>query len=125
MKKIPILIALFASISIIQGCYYDKAELVYPINTNTCDTIGMTYTTHVQPIIQNYCYSCHAGTAPSGGGIVLDSYAGVKNFAAGGGSLIDRITSTDPSVQMPRGGPKLSDCDISKIKAWVNAGTPN
>ena len=125
MKKILVIIFIFTFIIFIEGCSYDKAEQVYPINGNACDTTSMTYTTNVQPIIQNYCYSCHAGTAPSGGGIVLDSYAGVKNFAAGGGSLIDRITSTDPSVQMPRGGPKLSDCDISKIKAWVNAGTPN
>lgn len=125
MKKAPLIIIFLITIVIMQSCYYDKAEQVYPINSNTCDTTSITYTINMQPIIQNYCYSCHAGTAPSGGGIVLDSYAALKNFAAGGGSLIGRITSTDPLVQMPRGGPKLSDCDISKIKAWVNAGTPN
>lgn len=124
MKKTLIITFVFASILTIQSCYYDKAEQVYPITSNTCDTTAITYTTKVQPIIQNYCYSCHAGTASAGAGIVLDNYLAVKAFVPSG-SLVNRLITTDPSLLMPKGGPKLSDCDISKIKAWVNAGAPN
>lgn len=124
MKKILIPILFFVCLMALQSCYYDKAEQVYPIKSNTCDTSAMTYTTHVQPIIQNYCYSCHAGAASAGAGIVLDSYLSLKAFVPSG-SLVNRLVTTDPSILMPKGGPKLSDCDISKIKAWINAGAPN
>src|SRR4051812_28774397 len=114
MKKILSILVVTISIAGMQGCYYDKEELAYP--STACDTAAMTYTTNIQPIIQNFCYSCHAGAATGSFGINLDSYANLK-VEANSGELVHRITSTDPAFMMPKGGPRLSDCDISKIQA--------
>ena len=105
------------------SCYYDKAELVYP-QVAACDTVNMTYTKDVQSIIQSRCYSCHAGTASGSFGINLDSYNDLKTYATNG-ELLHRITTNDPSELMPKGGPKLSNCEISKINAWIQKGSPN
>jgi hypothetical protein len=40
--------------------------------------------------------------------------------------LLMKAVKHDPSViPMPVGGSRLSDCDISKIQIWVDAGAPN
>lgn len=124
MKKILSAALITVSIFTFQSCYYDKEELVYPTNTNTCDTVGMTYSKDIQPIMVSYCNSCHAAPAGAGGGIVLDNYAQLKLYT-GGGNLVNRLITTDASLLMPKGGPKLSDCNIAKVNAWVNAGAPN
>ena len=105
------------------GCYYDKAELVYA-TAPACDTVNMTYTKDIVPIMQARCYSCHAGSASGSFGINLDSYNDLKSQATSG-ELLHRITTSDPSELMPKGGPKLPACEISKINAWIQAGTPN
>ena len=122
MRKILNLVIVFVVIAAFQGCYYDKAELVYP--TSGCDTVNMKYTTTIQSIIQSNCNVCHAGTASGANGIKLDSYTELKAKATSG-ILLNRITSTDPSIMMPKGGPRLSDCDINKFRAWINNGTPD
>lgn len=122
MKKILSLIMIAFVIAAFQGCYYDKAELVYP--TQNCDTTNMKYTTGIQNIIHAHCDVCHAGSASGSFGINLDSYGDLKAWADNG-TLLDRVTSTDPAVMMPKGGPRLSDCEINKIKAWINNASPN
>ncbi len=124
MKKILSAVLIIVSVFAFQGCYYDKEELVYPPNTNTCDTLGMTYTKDIRSIMVANCNSCHAAPAGAGGGIVLDNYAQLKLYADAG-NLVNRLITTDASLLMPKGGPKLSDCNIAKIQAWVNAGAPN
>lgn len=114
-----ILIMVVCIISAFVGCAYDKKELIYP--TVTCDTTNVTYTDVIEPLVRQRCYSCHAG--PGGGisGTSLDSYDDLKTVASFG-EVVHRITTTDPSEMMPKGGPRLSDCEISKITTWVNNG---
>ena len=50
-----------------------------------------TYTTHIEPIIKNYCYSCHSGVYPKRG-LDLTSYKDVR-IQAEKGRLLDRINS--------------------------------
>lgn len=123
MKSRVLLLLVGLTAGVFSGCYYDKKEVVAPtpITPATCDTAGMTYTANIQSIMQAYCYSCHQGAATGANGITLDNYADLKGE---GTELINRITSNDPSVMMPRNGPKLSDCDIAKISAWMNSGAP-
>ncbi len=85
-----------------------------------CDTVNMTYTANVQPILQANCYSCH-GNGGASGGINLDTYENVKIVAANG-ELIGTITHAAGHSPMPKGGSKLSDCDINIIKDWINRG---
>jgi len=85
-----------------------------------CDTINMKYATNIQPIIQNNCYSCHAN-GQAEGGVTLDTYNKIKQ-RADNGILIGVITHASGFKAMPFGLPKLSDCNINKIKAWVARG---
>lgn len=111
---------------IFQGCYYDKADLVYP-NTNVgganCDTANMKYSVEITAILSANCYSCHSGNASNGGGFKLDAYPGIKNMV-NNGRLYSAITHSGGASAMPKNAPKLSDCNIAKIKAWIDRGAP-
>jgi len=89
----------------------------------TCDTTNMKYAADVAAILQANCYRCH-GNGNVNGGVTLDSYTGVVT-QVNNGNLIGAITHAAGYTPMPFDGGKLSDCDIAKIKAWINEGTPN
>jgi len=87
-----------------------------------CDTSGVTYTAYIQPLIAGRCQGCH-GTNNPGGGIILTNYAAVK--ASGqSGKLYGSIAWLAGFKTMPQNGSKLSTCQTSKVKAWVDAGMP-
>lgn len=121
MKKTVLI--LICKVSIITGCYYDKDELINP-GTGNCDTAGVTYSGTVVSLLQaSGCLSCHSGGAPSGN-ISLASYTGVKAVAVNG-KLYGAINHSPGFSPMPQGGNKMSACNISKIKAWIDAGSIN
>jgi len=86
-----------------------------------CDTIsGAKYATFVQPLIQAKCKGCHSGSNPQGG-IKLTTYAETKTLALNG-RLYNSVTVN--ASLMPKGGAKLDDCKLAKLKKWVDAGAP-
>jgi uncharacterized membrane protein len=90
----------------------------------SCDTVNVKYTS-VNSILSSNCYSCHGSSSNSGsGGIVLEGYANLK-VKADNGKLIGVITHAAGFSPMPQGGTKLSDCNINKIRSWINNGTQN
>lgn len=89
----------------------------------TCDTSNFKYSTAVSVITSAYCVGCHAGTAPSAG-INLSSYAGVAAVAQSG-RLYNAITHTAGYSPMPKNAAKLSDCQITQVRKWIESGTPN
>jgi hypothetical protein len=107
----------------ISSCYYDKEQLLY--GTGVCnDTITTaTYSQHVVPILQQYCYSCHSGSFPSGN-VIMGTYAADKSLAQNG-SLYGSINHTSGYVPMPQGGARLGSCQIARIKKWVDSGSLN
>ena len=88
-----------------------------------CDTVNMKYAANIQPIIQNNCYSCH-GNGLSQNGVSLDSYDKVKK-QADNGNLMGVISHASGYTPMPFGKPKLAQCDINKIKDWIERGANN
>ena len=103
-----------------QGCYYDKEELLYPGSTQTvdCSTISAKFSANVAPIISSQCATsgCHDATAA--GGLVLQNYAQIS-------SAKDRInTRTVVEKTMPAAAP-LQPAEISIIKCWIESGAPN
>jgi mono/diheme cytochrome c family protein len=119
------ILSIILIVIIFSGCYYDKAELTYPANTSvTCDTSAVKYSVDILSIMSANCNSCHSGTATSGGGIKLDSYTGLKTYATNG-QLLNSLLQNGIVAAMPQGGAKLSDCDINKVRSWINNGTPN
>ena len=104
------------------GCYYDVAEELYPDNNAVCDTTGVTYTKTIQPILNEYCNSCHTGSAPSGS-VDFSTYDFVKAYALDG-SLYGSMSHDPNWSEMPQGGNKVDDCTLLKIKVWIDNGMP-
>ena len=92
--------------------------------TGTCNTTNMKYSADIVPIIQANCYACHSNANMAISGISLQGHSNLK-IQADNGSLVGAITHASGYEPMPQGGAKLSDCDINKIKSWVNAGALN
>jgi mono/diheme cytochrome c family protein len=89
----------------------------------TCDSTGVSYSGFIAPLFSTFCAGCHSGGNPSGG-ILLNSYNGVKAIAQTG-RLMGAISWSAGYQQMPQNGNKLTDCSIAKINAWINDGAPN
>jgi hypothetical protein len=129
MKKIGIIILLaFLGFT---SCTNNKWELIAPKTPPVpCDTTGtISYATTIVPILNANCgttnNNCHSPSAPS-----LDpnlsTYAGVQGALSHGVLLNDITWSPNAANNMPKSpNPKLSDCNISLIQKWINAGAPN
>jgi len=91
--------------------------------STSCDTTHVTFSQSVFPIIQTYCLGCHNSPSPSGG-IYLRNYSDLV-AVANNGKLWGSINHDQGYSAMPKYGNKLSDCNLSTIKIWINDGTPN
>ena len=101
------------------GCEYNMPKGL-PIS---CDTTLVTFSGTVKPILSSNCIFCHnTGNAPLG--VNLDNYSATK-MQVNNGKLLGSITHSPGFIPMPKGGPKLRDCDISKIRKWITSGAPN
>lgn len=107
------------------GCYYDNEECLYPEGSTACDTMNVTYSTHVLPLINDYCITCHSGGTPSGN-VSLEGYNNIRDAAlipAGSyGSLIGVISHAPGNSPMPKNADKLSDCRIRQVEIWIEEG---
>jgi len=106
------------------ACYYDKEDLLYGPALPCTDSTGtISYTTKVVPILQTSCYGCHSGSTPSGGQ-AMGNYSADKTMALNG-KLMGTINHASGFSAMPKGGAKLSNCQIAVVQKWVTAGAPN
>ncbi|MEN9951592.1 MAG: hypothetical protein RLY85_2344 [Bacteroidota bacterium] len=120
MKRNLILIAITVFSA---SCFYDKADLVYPV-ASTCDTTAVKYSTTIAPVLTASCNGCHGGTAAAGAGIVLDNYNSVKTWVTNG-KLLNSMLQNGKASAMPKGGGKLDNCTLNKISSWINQGALN
>ena len=88
----------------------------------SCDPTKFTYGAIIQPIITNQCVGCHRPES-LGGNIDLSMHSKVL-VQVNNGQLLGSITHTLGYSPMPQGS-KLSDCQISQIKQWIDAGALN
>ena len=93
-------------------------------NSTTCDTANVTYAATITSILQNNCTGCHSGTAASGGGVDLSSYAKVLTQVQNG-KLWGDVSHSIGYNAMPLGGASLSACDLNMINSWIKKGAPN
>ena len=118
------LVIMFVTVVMVTSCTKENEEnLQSKINQPTCDTLNMTYAKDVLPIITLNCYSCH-GNGNIRGGINLDGFARIKR-QVDNNFLLNVIKHSPGYSQMPQGQPRLAQCDINKIEAWVNRGALN
>lgn len=97
--------------------------------TTSCDSnvASVSFKTHVQPILQNYCTGCHSGSAPAGG-VNLTAYAFIQPLAAGGtnSKLYGVIAHLPGFSPMPKGSVNtIPGCEIALIRKWGAAGALN
>ncbi|HEY0356434.1 MAG TPA: c-type cytochrome domain-containing protein, partial [Flavisolibacter sp.] len=76
----------------------------------SCDTTNVTYSVTVKNIVSNKCQGCHSSSVPSGG-IDLSTYTGLKAKVTDGRlwGAVNHLSGYSP---MPKGGTRLSDCEL-------------
>ena len=88
-------------------------------NSIDCSGTAKTFSTDVNPIIQNSCATstgCHGNGSTNGPG-ALTNFAQISNASTA-------IKSAVISGVMPQGG-SLSTQEKNTIACWVNSGAPN
>jgi hypothetical protein len=125
MKLFFLILLLAIGLFSISSCYYDKEETLYHTGGTVCtDTSGtVSYSQKVVPLFQQYCYSCHNGSFPSGN-IAMGTYATDKAIGANG-KLYGSIIHGSGYSPMPKGMSKWTNCQIAIIKKWIDEGMQN
>lgn len=124
--KVIISVLLLSCIVFISSCYYDKEDLLYgSANSAPCtDSVGtVSYAQKIVPLLQQYCYSCHTGSFPSGNEL-MGTYASDKAMAQNG-KLFGTVNHSAGFSPMPKGMPKMTTCQIATIKKWIDTGMLN
>lgn len=105
---------------IISACTKDSIEK----NEESCDTVDVTYTSHVAEILNASCAvsGCHVGGGQSP--LLVDFLSASEastspNFI---GSIKHEAGFTP--MPFPPGSSQLEQCNIDIIDAWITAGSP-
>jgi hypothetical protein len=90
---------------------------------NGCDTVNVTFSGTIRPILLNNCVGCHSGANPPLG-VSLETYGGVLSVV-NDGRFRKAVNHLPGASAMPKNGNKLPDCTVNKINAWLNNGASN
>lgn len=123
-----VLFALIGSLTLVfaglSSCYYDNAEDL--LGTTTCDTVNISLSEDVMPILSASCLVCHGNTSAAslGAGIDLEDFSDLEPYATGGAlvGVVDHLPGWSP---MPKAQPQLQSCDRAIIRNWVEQGAQN
>ncbi len=110
----------FTGLLLLQSCYYDNLE---DLVGSQCVELPERYSEAVVVILSKYCYECHSDATKNslGAGIGLENYQDVKT-TVDDGSLMGSIEHVAGYSPMPRNRAKLLECDIEKIRVWIQEG---
>lgn len=101
------------------SCTYRKTEVI-PAGSN-CDTTGLSYKKDIVPILTSNCYACHKSPDPPSG-LALDNLSAIQSYALTPNHKLSGMIQQKPGyLPMPQNG-RMSDCNINKVVAWINAG---
>jgi hypothetical protein len=115
---------------LIHSCEYNNFEEMNPVPVDSCsvpDTVS--YSLHIAPLFNSSCgtadNNCHMDNNATGYG--LGNYADVITTFDDEGlvNVIKRLNhdpSLDPAKWMPKDAPKLIQCEIDKIRRWIDQG---
>ena len=126
IKKLRFVLLPIVLLLIMNSCYYDSEEFLYPQLFSSCDTTNVTYSGSIKPVLNTYCFSCHGNSTANtlGVGLNLEDFNGLKK-EVDNGWLMGAITHKSGFFPMPLNSSKLDDCTIATFKIWVNSGAPN
>ena len=119
----------------LRSCGWQVAVLAATIchcSAFTAAADPVDFSRDIQPLLAKRCFSCH-GPDGQEGGLRLDRHdtasaelsSGARAIVPGdaaASAILERITSTDPDVQMPPEGPRLSAGQVDSIKRWIDEG---
>lgn len=88
-----------------------------------CDSVSVSFTGKIWPVMLNKCRGCHSGSSP-GGNILLTDYNTVA-AAAASGKLMGSITHATGYSAMPKNAAMLSSCEIGGLRNWIGEGMLN
>ncbi len=110
----------------LQSCYYDKEELLYPEISSSCDTVNVTYSENISPIIEMNCLSCHSNSTAAvyGSDIKLENFEDIEIYVTNG-QLLGSILQNSGYEPMPKGSGKMDDCKIKQFEIWISEGAIN
>jgi hypothetical protein len=80
MREIKIIFSpFFFLMLILQACYNDKEEIIYPASANCDTTSNVSYSLSITPIINAHCLACHGSRVynSSGGKLNLEGYSNI------------------------------------------------
>ncbi len=106
------------SLLFLSSCTNRKEEVLEP---ESCDTVNVAFSSGpVSTIISTKCAvtGCHVTGTQASGNFTL--YSETK-AAVDNGTFAQRVFVI---MDMPQVG-SLTECELSQLKAWVNAGAPN
>lgn len=124
MKSIIFTIVVLFVVLFLASCAKNSKEEILA-QLDPCDTTSIGYALEIKPILDQFCNSsgCHNSTSIAGG-YNFENYASVKS-AALGTRFLGTINHSSGFSPMPKGGDKLTACQISKIEIWVRDGAQN
>ena len=120
MNKLVILSLISAAV---MSCVWDNEDAYYA-DPVSCDTVNVSFSEDIVPLLVNHCYSCHSNlNAPGlGGGLPLEDH---QDVALSAGRIEGAINHREGYQPMPREADKIDPCPIELFEAWINAGTPD
>ncbi len=123
LNVFPILVLIFVSPTVTMAADLTPAQTQF-------------FENKIRPVLANNCYKCHSAQAEKvKAGLLLDSREATLKGGENGPAvvpgdlekslLIKAVRYTDPDLQMPPKGKKLSDEQIADLEAWVRMGAPD
>jgi mono/diheme cytochrome c family protein len=96
------------------------------------DPEPVDFSRDIQPLLAKRCVACH-GPDTKEAGLRLDDRAGaigeldsgsraIVPAKAAESEILARITSTNPDLQMPPEGPRLSPAQVDMLRQWIDEG---
>lgn len=88
-----------------------------------CDTLEVTFSGDIAPMMDVFCAGCHTGNSVSGD-VHLENYDQIK-FYGNTGALVGAISNDPEYTVMPPETTGLSDCQVRMVEMWIEDGMPN
>lgn len=129
MKKLaPFLIFILSIFISLHSCKKENVEDLVKVNNpietpDSCGAENISFKDFVYPLIDQQCNGCHNANVQSGS-INLEGYNNIK-VQVDNGKLYGSINHETGFKAMPPTGVKLPECDIRKIKIWIDEGATN
>ena len=122
MPRYPVPAMSAANLALIQK-WINQGAKNNKCTESTCDSVNVTYSGSIAPMMKLSCTGCHSANVSSGT-VKLDDYTNVA-ANAGNGKLMGAIMGKPGFVQMPQTGNHMSACNIGQIRRWIALGMPN